>query len=90
MAATFDIEIVTRTTEFRVRPGDKVALPCEVRTSGESMSSHYQMTILAKMPLKWGARILQSIRLDLDPVAQAQDREMIISKIRNIKKEADH
>lgn len=35
MAATFDIEIVTRTTEFRVRPGDKVALPCEVRSSGE-------------------------------------------------------
>merc|ERR1719411_2413747 len=26
--------MVTRTTEFRVRPGDKVALPCEVRTSG--------------------------------------------------------
>ena len=67
MAATFDIEIVTRTTEFRVRPGDKVALPCEVRTSGDHMSSHYQMTILAKMLLKWGARILQSIRLDLAP-----------------------
>ena len=40
VAATFDIEMVTRTTEFRVRPGDKVALPCEVRTSGDHMSVH--------------------------------------------------
>ena len=38
VAATWDIEMVTRTTEFRVRPGDKVALPCEVRTSGEHKS----------------------------------------------------
>lgn len=35
MAATFEVEMVTRPTEFRVRPGDKVALPCEVRSSGE-------------------------------------------------------
>ena len=38
VAATFNIEMVTRTIEFRVRPGDKVALPCEVRTSGDHMS----------------------------------------------------
>merc|ERR1711862_22766 len=38
MAVTLDIEMVTRTTEFRVRLGDKVALPCEVRTSGGSVS----------------------------------------------------
>ena len=40
VAATFNIEMVTRTIEFRVRPGDKVALPCEVRTSGDYMSVH--------------------------------------------------
>ena len=38
VAATFNIEMVTRTTEFRVRPGDKVALPCEVRSTGDHMS----------------------------------------------------
>ena len=68
VAATFDIEMVTRTTEFRVRLGDKVALPCEVSTSGDHMSVHHMsrlITILVKMLLEWGARILQS-RLDLN------------------------
>ena len=57
VAATFDIEMVTRTTEFRVRPGDKVALPCEVSTSGDHMSVHHMsrlITILVKMLLEWG------------------------------------
>ena len=47
MAVTLDIEMVTRTTEFRVRLGDKVALPCEVRTSGDHKS-----VMSRDMPLK--------------------------------------
>ena len=65
VAATFNIEMVTRTTEFRVRPGDKVALPCEVRSSGDHMLVHVTSDDnISEDATQWGARILQSI-LDL-------------------------
>ena len=35
MAATFNIEMITKRTEFRVRPGDKLALPCELQSTGD-------------------------------------------------------
>jgi len=35
VAATFNIEMITKRTEFRVRPGDKLALPCELQSTGD-------------------------------------------------------
>ena len=35
MAATFNIEMITKRTEFRVSPGDKLALPCELQSTGD-------------------------------------------------------
>jgi len=58
VAATWDIEMVTRTTEFRVRPGDKVALPCEVRTSGSVSRIWSRPDQVSSQIISVGANIL--------------------------------
>ena len=67
MAATFDIEMVTRTTEFRVRPGDKVALPCEVRSSGDHVSLAGSVSRIWSRPDQASSQIISVGAGILDP-----------------------
>ena len=59
--------MVTRTTEFRVRPGDKVALPCEVRSSGDHMSLAGSVSRIWSRPDQASSQIISVGAGILDP-----------------------